>query len=285
LKTNDRKQGGNNMSKQFKLGIVVDVVPIKVINKGWEYFEVPASIHADSLLCETEWEEIKAVYKADGRPCLSTSHMLGPGTTWKGGSGPFYNREVVLFALEREFARLSELGCKYVGSWGGHYYCPEGFDRSKAIDQAISTINIAADFAEKYGMEIALEPIADPDTLFPRYLDGIEFAKMTGRRSVKVMADLNYFLEINQPLEDILKYPEYCLNVHIAGDGGAQPNVGERSEIFTKLFSILKDIDYDKGVSAACPWVITNGAAEIDYKYETDIALTYLQELREKVYR
>jgi len=50
------------------------------------------------------------------------------------------------------------------------------------------------------------------------------------------------------------------------------------------LFEILKEIGYDKGVSAACPWVITNGAAEIDYKYETDITLAYLQELRAKVY-
>jgi len=273
------------MSEQFKIGIVVDVVPIKVLSKGWEYFEVPASIHADALLCDAEWEKYKAVYKEDGRPCLSTSHLLGPGTTWMGACGPLYNRELILFSLERVFKRLNELGCKYIGCWGGHFHCPSSFDRSKAIDQAISSINIMADFAEMYGMEIALEPQADPDTLFPRYLEGIEFAKLTGRRSVKVMADLNYFLELDQPLEDILKFPEYCLDVHIAGDGGSQPNVGGRDDVFIKLFEILKDIGYTKGVSAACPWVITNGAAEIDYKYETDYTLKYLQDLREKVYR
>ncbi len=272
------------MSKPFQFGIVVDVVPLDKVNKQWEYFEVPASIHADPLLCDAEWEKIKAAYKADGRPCLVTSHMLGAGNSLYAVCGPKYDREKVLFMLEREFARLAELGIKYVGCWGGHFRCPEGFDRTTAVDQAISSVNIMADFAEKYGMQVALEPQAEHDTLFPRYLEGVAFAKLTGRRSIKVMADLNYFLELEQPLEDILKYPDYCLNVHIQGDGGAQPNVGNREDIFLHLFRILKEIGYDKGVSAACPWVVTNGAKEIDYAYETDKTLAYLQSLKAKVY-
>lgn len=273
------------MGNQFKFGIVVDVVPLDKLSKEWEYFEVPAAIHADANLCDTDWEVWKNKYKADGRPCMTTSHLLGPGTLWMGGSGEKYDRELIEFSLAREFKRISQLGVKYIGCWGGHFRCQDGFSRTKAIDQAISTINIAADYAEKYGMEIALEPQAEADTLFPRYLEGIEFAKMTGRKSVKVMADLNYFLELNQPLEDILKYPEYCINVHIQGDGGAQPNVGNRDGILTHLFEVLKEINYDKGVSVACPWVITNGAEEIDYAYETNTALKYVQELRAKVYR
>jgi sugar phosphate isomerase/epimerase len=272
------------LENKFKIGIVVDVVPIKSLSKDWEYFEVPASIHGSSLLSDKEWQEYKAMYKADGRPTPVTSHLLGPGQSWRGASGHFYDRELLDFALRRTIKRMAELGVKYLGSWGGHFRIPDGFCRNKAIDQAISTINIAADYAAEYGMEIALEPEAEKDTLFPRYLEGIEFAKLTGRKNVKVMADINYFLELDQPFEDILKYPEYCLNVHIAGDGGSQPNVGKRKETLLHLFKVLKDAGYDKGVSAACPWVITNGAAEIDYKYETDTTLKFLQELRTKTY-
>jgi len=273
------------MGKTFNIGIVVDVVPIKVLSKEWEYFEVPASIHGSAILSDAEWQEYKAMYKADGRPTPVTSHLLGPGESWKGASGVFYDRELLEFSLRRTIKRMAELGVKYLGSWGGHFRVQDGFNRTKAIDQAISTINIAADYAAEYGMQIALEPQAESDTLFPRYLEGVEFAKMTGRSNVKVMADLNYFLELNQPLEDILKFPEYCLNVHIQGDGGAQPNVGKRENIFIHLFNVLKDAGYDKGVSAACPWVSTNGAAEVDYKYETDKTLAFLKELRAKVYK
>jgi sugar phosphate isomerase/epimerase len=268
----------------FKIGIVVDVVPLNKLSKSWEYFEVPASIHGDPLLSDNEWEEIKSKYLADGRPCLSTSHLLGAGNSLYSVCGPAYDREKILFMLEREFKRINELGVKYVGCWGGHFRHREGFSKTKAVDQAISSCNIMADFAEKYGMEVALEPEADLDTLFPRYLEGIEFAKKTGRKSIKVMADLNYFLRLNQPLEDILKYPDYCLDVHIQGDGGSQPNVGKREETFIHLFKILKEIGYDKGVSAACPWVITNGEKEINYAYETNTTLAFIQKLRDKVY-
>jgi len=272
------------MGKKFNIGIVVDVVPINVLSREWEYFEVPASIHGSSLLTDKEWQQYKAVYTADGRPTPVTSHLLGPGISWKGASGEYYDREILEFALRRTIRRMAELNVKYLGAWGGHFRVQDGYSRTKAIDEAISTINIAADYAAEYGMQIALEPQAESDTLFPRYLEGIEFAKLTGRSNVKVMADLNYFLELEQPLEDILKYPEYCLNVHIQGDGGAQPNVGNREEIFLHLFKVLKEAGYDKGVSAACPWIATNGAAEIDYKYETDKTLGFLQDLRAKVY-
>ncbi|MCL2129993.1 MAG: sugar phosphate isomerase/epimerase [Treponema sp.] len=273
------------MGKSFKIGIVVDVVPINTLSKDWEYFEVPASIHGSALLTEKEWQEYKAMYKADGRPTPVTSHLLGPGTSWKGASGEYYDRELLNFSLRRTIRRMAELGVKYLGAWGGHFRSQDGFPRTKAIDQAVSTINIAADYAAEYGMEIALEPQAESDTLFPRYLEGVEFARLTGRSNVKVMADLNYFIELEQPLEDILKYPEYCLNVHVQGDGGAQPNVGDREKILLHLFSVLKDAGYDKGVSAACPWVVTNGAAEIDYGYETNTALAFLQDLRAKAYK
>jgi sugar phosphate isomerase/epimerase len=273
------------MGNRFKIGIVVDVVPIRDVGKGWEYFEVPASIHADPLFSDSEWEAQKAVYKADGRPCLSTSHMLGAGNSLFSVCGPTYDREKVLFMLEREFKRINELGVKYVGCWGGHFRYREGCSKTKTIDQAISSINVMADFAEKYGMQVALEPEADLDSLFPRYLEGVEMARRTGRACVKAMADLNYFIELDQPLEDIAKYPEYCLNVHIQGDGGSQPNVGNRERTFVRLFEVLKGIGYDKGVSAACPWVPTNGAGEIDYRYETEKTLAYIQGLRDRVYK
>lgn len=271
------------MSKQFKFGAVVDVLPLSSLNKGWEYFEVPAAIHGNPFANDYTWEIQKEKYKADGRPCPVTAFMLDGITVFP--LGVKYDRDLLEFCIARTFRRMSELGVKYIGCWGGHFTVPDGFSKNKAIDQALSLCNIIADHAEKYGFQIALEPMAGEKTLFPRYLEAVEFAKLTGRSNIKVMADLNYFLELGQPLEDILKHPDYCLNVHIQGDGGAQPNVGNRTEIFTRLFEILKEIGYDKGVSAACPWVITNGAKEIDYAYETDTTLAYLNSIKEKVYR
>ncbi|MCL2832790.1 MAG: sugar phosphate isomerase/epimerase [Treponema sp.] len=272
------------MSKQFKFGIVTDNAPLSALSKEWEYFEVPAAIHGNSLFSDAEWHEFRDMYKKDGRPTPMTSHFFGPGKTGSGASGVYYDRDLIEFAASRTVKRMAELGVKAMGCYGGHFKLQEGFSRTKAIDQAISTVNIIADHCEAYGMDLALEPMADLTTLWPRYLEGIEFAKLTGRKCVKVMADLNYFLKLDQPLEDILKYPEYCLNVHIAGEKG-QPNVGLRKDIFVHLFKVLKEAGYEKGVSAASPWVPTNGAKEIDWKYETDKTIKFLQEMRADTYK
>lgn len=271
------------MAQPFKFGIMVDVVPIKAMSPGWELLEVPAGIHCDPHLSDFEWEKIKKMYKDDGRPALSSGFMLAS----ESAAGPKYDREYTLFQLERQFKRMNELGIKYAGCWGGHFRIPPGFDRTKAVDQALSTINIMADFAEKYDMLIALESQAESDTVFPTYISSVEIAKESGRKCVKVMVDLNYFKALDQPLEDILKYPGYCLDVHIAGSSGFQPNICDDAwkEYLLRLFRILKEVDYDKGVMAACPWKITNDAKEIDYKYETDKTLAFLQELRDTVYK
>jgi sugar phosphate isomerase/epimerase len=140
-----------------------------------------------------------------------------------------------------------------------------------------------ADYAEKYNMLVALEPTAELDSLWPMYLDGLKFAQEeVARPSVRVMADINYFLKGNQPFEHIAAAPAYCRHVHIAGDHG-QPGVRDLNDVFLRLFRILRDIGYPRGVSAACPWVSSDGGP-LDFGKETAKTRHYLQDLRAKVY-
>jgi sugar phosphate isomerase/epimerase len=269
------------MSK-IKLGLITDVVPLGEIAEGWDYYEIPSALHCVPLESEANWVTRLGAYRARGVPVLVASHYIHEFGT--AASGPSYDREQQVFWAQRSFRRLNEVGVKVVGVYGGFFRCPDGYGRSKAVDDAVSFCNIIADEAERYGMQIALEPMAEPDTLFPTYKEGLAFAKATGRRSVRVMADLNYFLKINQSLEDIREDPSCCLHVHMAGEGhgdSAQPNIGPRTEAFKKLFSVLRDIDYSGTVSAACAWVSSTGSKEVDYKYETAVTLKYMRDLAE----
>jgi hypothetical protein len=49
------------------------------------------------------------------------------------------------------------------------------------------------------------------------------------------------------------------------------------------LFRILRDIGYERGVSVAYAWVLTEGDT-LDFRSETAKSLRYLLELRDKVY-
>jgi sugar phosphate isomerase/epimerase len=272
------------MKNQIKLGLVTDVIPLDQIAPGWDYFEIPNGVHVLPLESEANWIKNRDMYRARNVPTPVASHYIGGFGTM--ASGPSFDREQQIFWAERSFRRMHEIGVQVVGVWGGFFQAPAEYGRAKAIDDAISFCNIVADQAEKYGMLVALEPNADPNTLFPSYAEGLAFAQSTGRRAIRVMADLNYFIKLNEPLDLIRKDPEYCVHVHMAGEGNgfSQPNVKPRTELYHRLFTILKDIGYSRTVSVASPWISSTGAETIDYLYETKVTLEYMQRLREQYF-
>lgn len=265
------------MAKQFKLGILFgdkEDRPPEKIDPGFDFCEIPVSIQLIPLQAQTAWSGKKAELASWRLPPITvSSHFLGGGGMQV--TGPDVDWELLEFWSRRAFTRLAEVGVKIVGVYGSFFPVPEGFSKTKATDQAIRFCNLLADECKPRGMTVALEPMAKLDTLWPRYLDGVEFAKRVGRPEIKVMADMAYFLKLGQPLEDIAKEPEYCVHCHIAGDNG-QPGIGQRPH--KRLFEILRDIGYEYGVSCACPWVGEYGPA-------TTQALRYLQDLRDQVYR
>jgi sugar phosphate isomerase/epimerase len=272
------------VSTQFKLSILAGDAPNRPpaqIAPGFDLAEIPLSMYGVPAESETKWAERKAEIASWRLPPIGmSSHYFGGGLV---ASGPVVDNELINFWAPRGFRRMAELGVKVVGCYGAHFPVPEGFSKTKAMDQAVAYVNRMADEARKYGQVIALEPMAKLDTLFPRYVDGLAFVKEVNRREVRIMADLAYFLKLEQPISDIARQPEWCVHVHIAGDKG-QPGVGDMSGIHLKLFRQLRDINYQGAVSCACPWIATNGASTMDFGVETGKTLAYLRELRDRAY-
>jgi sugar phosphate isomerase/epimerase len=272
--------------EKFKLCILFgdspDLDPAQIA-PGWEMAEIPVGLVVRPFDSETTWEARCATIQSWHLPPIKVaSHFIHDwGLT---PIGPTADWDQLNFWSERALRRLGDLGVEAAGVYGNFFTIPEGVSPTRGQDDAIRWVNILADYAEKYNVKIALEPTAEPQTLFPMYLDAIEFArKEIGRDVVRVMADLNYFIKGNQPLEHIARDPAYCLHVHIAGENG-QPGVGDRVGIHTQLFRVLRDIHYTGGVSTACPWVSTSGAKKVDFRAETSKSLVYLRNLREQVY-
>ena len=275
------------MTNDIKLGLVTDVVPIEEIAEGWDFYEIPNSVHILPMHSEADWVASRDRYRARGVPTPVASHYVSGTDPLYGfgsfASGPSYDREQQLFWAARSFRRMSEIGVKVAGVWGGFFRCPDGYPRDKAIDDAVSFCNILADEGERHGVTIALEPNADPDTLFPSYREGLAFAKTVNRRAVKMMVDLNYFIKLHEPFDIVREDPDYCVHVQMAGEGNghSQTNIEPRTEAYNELFSVLKDIGYRDTVSVAAPWLSSTGADPINYAYETQITLKYMQDLRD----
>lgn len=273
------------MANQFKLGILFgdkpDIRPPGQIGKGWDIAEIPVSLQLQPFESDNVWAAKRAQIEAWGLPPVRvSSHFLQHFGLQAVGSNVDW--EQLEFWTKRSFRRLNDLGVKVAGVFGGFFTIPEGMPREVAHAQGIKFARFLGQQAEPYGITIALEPFSDLNTLWPRYLEGIEFAKEVNHPLVKVMADMNYFIKLDQPLEDIAKYPEYCKHVHIA-EGKGQPGTGDRNDIYERLFRILRDIGYEGSVNCACAWISTDGG-ELDFGKESKKSLAYLQGLRAKIY-
>jgi len=267
----------------FKLGILFgDGVDIPEIADGYEFYEIPCGIQMDPMQSDFVWQKKKAEIDAACRlPVTVCSHFLhGYGLR---ACGPQADWKQLEFWTARALTRCAQAGVKIAGVYGSFFPLEDEKDRSQREEETLKYLAILNKYAEDNGIMIALEPMARLKTVFPRYLDGLRIANASGGKNIKVMADLNYFLELDQPLENIKIESGKCLHVHIQGDGGSQPNVGDRDDIFIKLFTILKEVGYENGVSCACPWVATKDGV-IDKKYETGVTIEYLKKLRAKVY-
>ena len=274
------------MTEQFKLSILVGDDPTRPpaeIAKGFDQAEIAAGLQLIPFEGNDQWAKKQAEIESwHTAPIRISSHFL-EGLPGQRLTGPNADPELQRFYTKRLFSRMADVGVKTIGIGAWCFPVSDDFSKTKTMDQALEFCNFLADEAAVHGMVIALEPQALLDSLFPRYLDGLAFAKEVARPEIRVMADLAYFIKLDQPLEHITHDPEYCMHCHIAGAGDAQPGVGDMEEIHTHLFRIFRDIGYTRAISCACPWVSTDGGP-LNFGRETAKTLQYVQRLRDKVY-
>ena len=269
----------------FKLGLNIDNVdqkpPLKLAS-GWETAEIPITELVLPYSGEEPWQKnLAAIRTWHQPPFTAASHFLKEERITGGDRTPFEELER---QAEQNCRRLAELAPGIVaGIWGNFFVVPQGFSRTRARDQALQYCEMVANYADKYGVLIALEPTANPQTVFPKYSDGLEFAKQLGQPAVRVMADLNYFIAVKEPFEDVAIDPDYCLHVHIQGDT-YQPNFGDCAAKILHVFRVLRDIRYERTVSSAHPWTSTEAGRPFDYAVESAKTLRFLRDLREQVF-
>ncbi len=265
----------------FKLSILFgdgpSMEPAKIA-PGFEMFEIPTEVLVSPYLTNEDWEKRKKELAAFGiSPIKVASHWLNkPCTT------PSPDWELLEFWSRRALRRLGEIGVTRAGIYGLWFPKIKGYSPARQMDQAIRYANLLGDTAGPLGIDIMLEPMADLDTLWPTYKEGLEFVKRVDHPHVQIMADMNYFLKLDQPFDDIKLAPERCLHCHVAGDHG-QPGVGDLEKTHKAFFRVLREIGYRGGVSCACPWVSTV-PGEFNLTAETAKTLAYLRRLRDEVY-
>src|SRR5690348_15676318 len=66
----------DTMTNQIQLGLVTDVVPIEEIAEGWDFYEIPNSVHIRPMHSEADWIANRDRYRARGVPTPVASHYV-----------------------------------------------------------------------------------------------------------------------------------------------------------------------------------------------------------------
>lgn len=169
-------------------------------------------------------------------------------------TGPHADHHELREYLQRAFGRMAQMGGRVavLGS-GGARAIPEGWDRSKGLDQLAEALKIATHEASRAGITLAIEHLNSTEcNVLNTVAECLDFIHERGIEGAHVLADL-YHLEVeHEPSEIVYKAARLLAHVHVAG--GERKSPARPGYDYPGFAKALRAIGYDARVSAECGW-------------------------------
>ena len=154
---------------------------------GFDYMEIP--FRDLGKITDEEFQQMLLKRKEVDFPVLKANAML-PNDFHLFGEDQKSFEELHAF-LEKGFNRAKQLGIEIVvlGSGASRKY-PEGMDYNQVEKHLINVFNVVADYSEKYGILVVIEPLQKGETnVFNTVTETCAFVKKLNRKTVKALAD------------------------------------------------------------------------------------------------
>lgn len=234
----------------MKIGVcrgLDDFESIKIASEiGIDYYE--CGFGSLAKFDDDKFNYCKEALKEYNLPCIAANGFL-PGDLKVVGDSIDYG--ALTEYLDKGFERAKILGVKKIvfGSGGARSF-PEGYSLEKAKEQlAFFLSEYAAPKSEKAGCIIVMEPLRfSESSMIHTVADGIEIAKMSGKKNVAGLADLYHVYGNNDSIEGIADFKGELLHAHIAEpEKRVYPSTKDSEEII----SIYKSF-FDALKSAGC---------------------------------
>lgn len=217
---------------------------------GFDYIECAFSTLAN--MPEEEYQALLA--KKDSFPIpVSKANMFLPGDVKP--LGPDACERVQRDYLERAFARAHAIGVKLVvfGS-GGARKVPEGWSYARAWRQLTDFLDVAAEYALKHDMVIALEPLRSVECNILNYVsEATALAGIVNHPCITVLGDTFHMKSGAEPWDHLTRAGGKLSHIHISHSlpdlsGRIFPREGD-GEDYAEIISVLKEMNYLGDVS------------------------------------
>ena len=249
----------------MKLGLCANFENLEVAAKcGFEYVE--CAFNKLAAMPEEEYQALLA--KKDSFPVPVTKANLFLPADVK-PLGPDACEKVQREYLELAFSRGSAIGVKLVvfGS-GGARNVPEGWSHARAWRQLTDFLELVAEYAEKYDIVVALEPLRSSECNILNYVsEGTALCGIVNHPYITVLGDTFHMEYGSEPWDHLARAGEKLSHIHISHplpdwSGRIYP-APEDGTNYAEIIKVLKDMGYkgDISVEAGCKDMEKDGIA------------------------
>jgi sugar phosphate isomerase/epimerase len=227
-----------------------------VLEAGYDYIETPLS--AFLLLDAGQRAKLEADMKSAGVLCKA-NFLLFPHELPL--IGEKLNLADIKAHAEKVLPIAAEIGSENVifGN-GGSRRVQEGMDPEAVRGQLIEVLKAAAPAAERYGVNIAIEPLCQKETnMINSYEEAAEMARKVGSSRIGAVMDWYHAASDGQSPAIAEKDLPYLFHLHIANpEGRVPPSPSDDPKLYAPFVKAVKAAGYDGRLSVEA--VIPDGA-------------------------
>ena len=157
---------------------------------------------------------------------------------------------------EKGFARAAKLGGKIsvIGS-GWVRKIPDGMPKEAVDQQFARVLSVCGDVAERYGMKVAVEPLARNECNYIHTVEeGATLAKLSGHPSAGVIVDFYHHAKNEDNLAALPLYAGYLFHAHLARPGDRKPPTEEDAQLLGAYAKMLTYCPKVERISLECGW-------------------------------
>ncbi|MBE5866714.1 MAG: sugar phosphate isomerase/epimerase [Lachnospiraceae bacterium] len=255
----------------MKLGVCTSFDNIEIAAQaGFEFIECNlSSLHAMS---DEDYEALLAKSANFSIPVLKCNGFL-PSTVPV--SGPGHDTNQLKAYLEKALSRAHALGIKTaVFGSGGARKVPEGWSHFRAWQQIADFLRLASEYAEKYDIDIAIEPLRRKEcNILNLVSEALAVSSIIDTPRVGVLGDSFHMNSCHEPWSCLTNTGDRLIHFHISHtlpdfSGRIYPKVDD-GEDYEIIIHTLLNMNYQGDISVE--------ASTNDFYVDAFIAAEYLR--------
>jgi sugar phosphate isomerase/epimerase len=231
---------------------------LKCEQNGFDYFEPSGSGIAG--MSDTVFASFRDQVKASKIYCQSVITLISNPALKV--VGPDVNLDAVSKYLDSTLDRCKSLGVS-VAVWGsaGSRRVPEGYSRDLAWDQIKEYLKRAGEIARSKQMVIGIEPLRKQESnIINTGAEALRLVHEVNHPGAQMIIDYYHMRIENEDPEIVRTAKEHIVHLHFANPMGRRwPHSPDEDPVYAKFFQILKEINYQGGLS-----IEGNGTFEAD---------------------